>query len=274
VKEFEIVDLMQSLSKSRPFFHSEADFHAELFTELAARRHDRKGQVKAHIKTDRMPNKTRVEPDIVIDNFAIELKYVEVSEGKFPKDKPAQIPYDSIWDCAKLEALIDAGELADGIVIALTNYKNYWLDERRGGWARNFYLPDRGEWKCVGGPFKFMVEPGKAACKHPAIFIDERFHILLRHDWEYRWLPYNASFRYMVLRRKSGQLNPSRREEIDRWLEGAKENQLSSIPFINGHIRQIAMDFQRRFVASYVRNSRGQTRDCPICQRSLLCFPE
>ena len=275
--DVEVASAMEALALKHESFRDEQHFHEELFIQIRERRPDRVGRMKFHIKTDRLINKEGVEPDIMFDtgssHFGIELKYVQVQPGKTPKDEYGQIPYDSIKDCAKLEVLIDAKEIADGVVIALTNYGEYWRERSRANWARNFYLPDRGEWTDLGDPLRFKVEPKKAPCSHPTVFYDGRFHVLLRHEWEYRWFDYNGAFRCMILRRRTHSVSDVRSSTINNWLGEKLENRISSIPFLNGDIRRTALNFQVQFKETYNPVPRGQKRDCPICRRGVPAWP-
>jgi hypothetical protein len=216
----------------------------------------------------RFPNKKEIKPDHVVvlghRKTAIELKYVYCRGRRRPANSQG-FPYDVIKDCAKVEALIEdtegaAATIEDGIVIGLTDF-DFWSPIERDWWSKNYVLQDLPDWRRLGTPRLIETASTKRrSCIHPGITFNGRFHVYLSHDWEYRWLDYNETFRFIMLRRSA------RRSERDASIRNDTRNtmdfRLTTVPFRDAQHREDALNRKALFDSFYLKNGRH----CPICK--------
>ncbi len=129
----ELPSLLEGLSRTRPIFHSEADFQHALAWAI------HEGYPDANIRLEYKPfPKERLYVDIWVSgtkNAAIELKYLtrglEVDldgEGFSLKNQAAQdiSRYDVLKDIARLERIVSEVPGTVGYAVVLTNDSAYW----------------------------------------------------------------------------------------------------------------------------------------------------
>lgn len=129
-------EMMSRLSKSRPVFHSEADFQHALAWEI--HKHYQNCSIRLEIKPPYL--KERIHLDIWCVHgdavIAVELKYktrgllVNVNEETFGLlDQSAQDlgRYDFIKDMQRLEQIVSGRSNIVGYAIFLTNDSTYWI---------------------------------------------------------------------------------------------------------------------------------------------------
>lgn len=141
---------MGSLARSRPVFHSEADFQHALAWQL----HTDHPEARIRLETRPRPG-VRVDISAVIDGrrLAIELKYLlrgltATIEGEIfalPSQGAQDIRrYDFIKDIGRLEILRATGLADDAFAIGLTNDPSYWRGEFRSGVADEAFRLSEG----------------------------------------------------------------------------------------------------------------------------------
>lgn len=122
--------LIKDLSDKRPIFHAEADFQHALAWEI--QKHYSESDVRLETKV--FGKNTKIYLDILVTyqgkRYAIELKYktrgldcVVNGEEFFLNNQGAQDigRYDVLKDLYRLEQMVDAGVVDEGVLIFLTN---------------------------------------------------------------------------------------------------------------------------------------------------------
>lgn len=233
---------------------------------------DLAAQREVRFPSQRFLNTNNICVDHVVrrdgESIGVELKYVyRTRKTGRPQDAQA-MPYDLLMDCAKLETLIEDGVLDDGLVIGLTDF-DYWSETVRDWWSNAFLLRQAEPWQALQSPATFKVMPtkrrlNKGGCEHPAIFVNDRFHILLEQNWEYCWLPYAGKFKMIVLRRSDRVSDEVALQGVRRELAG-ELMRYATLPFRDGTDRTEALRRKAEF-----ERLRNETGACPIChaQRS------
>lgn len=146
--------IVRALAQSRPIFHSEADFQHHLAWEIRQQRPDI--HVRLEVPVHYLGNTLHV--DLVLieqgQRYAVELKYkprqvdCEVFGERF--HLKAQVAhdfgrYDFLKDVHRVERLRDAGIVAGGAALLLTNDPKYWNADRPDANDRAFHLHDGHE---------------------------------------------------------------------------------------------------------------------------------
>ena len=172
-------DLLVGLAQKRPVFHSEADFQHAFAWEL------REQGMADRIRLEYRPS---LDPRISIDLWAeqdgnpiaVELKYPtkrlvgDIRGERFDlKNHGAQdiTRYDICKDITRVEALCDAGEVALGVSITLTNDPAYWTLGRRDTIDEQFRLHDGRE---LRGQLRWAQRAGKGTIKGRELPLDIR----------------------------------------------------------------------------------------------------
>lgn len=129
-----IISLLPSLARTRPVFHSEADFQLALAWEV------QRGHPNWRVRLE-----TRPYPGVHLDllvadptsgmSVAVELKYLTdlwagtvAGESFALKRQAAQdvLGYDCVKDIARIERVVTDGIASSGVTIVLTNERTYW----------------------------------------------------------------------------------------------------------------------------------------------------
>ncbi|WP_111721375.1 hypothetical protein [Homoserinimonas sp. OAct 916] len=134
---------LAELAARRPVFHSEADFQHELAVQIA--RLDRGVELRLE-RPVRVPGARPINLDILLRRggvqYALELKYItarlEVSVGGeefMLRSQSAQDlrRYDILKDVMRIETLIEAGVVAGGMSITISNDRGMWSETRKIG---------------------------------------------------------------------------------------------------------------------------------------------
>jgi hypothetical protein len=132
-----LTPVMESLSKKRPVFHSEADFQHALAWEIHSLRED----ARVYVEKPCPLEQKHAHVDIVAEwgerRIACEVKYYTKRLGS-PyddfrlKDQGAQDcgRYDFLWDLFRMERIVASAQAAVGCVVLLTNDSLYWHTPR------------------------------------------------------------------------------------------------------------------------------------------------
>jgi hypothetical protein len=148
--------LMESLAKKRPVFHSEADFQHALAWEIHNVTPHASIRLELPVRAD---DGRTVHLDLLVScdhqRFAIELKYKTAllntrrdSEQFLLRGQSAQDcgRYDFLSDVVRLERyLASAEQPAQGFALLLSNDRLYWEETRPGNIAANFSIHDTRE---------------------------------------------------------------------------------------------------------------------------------
>lgn len=264
-----LIEAMRILASTHPDFgrdgKGEYRFQVEL-QQVLAKNLGLETEREVRFPSSRFLNRKEIIADHVVDcngvKLTIELKYVYRQGSGRPKEAQG-FPYDVIKDCAKVETLIDdelgqAAAIRDGIVIGLTDF-DFWDSRNRDWWSKNYLLQEHSGWRSVVAPRLFeTVLTKRRSCIHPGVSVDKRFHVVLTHNWEYRWFDYNHHFRFLMLRRSRSQSNRALWIPDAAWL-------LVTLPFRDSRHRDDALKRKELFKASYELNGNK----CPICQPGI-----
>lgn len=207
--------IMEKLSKERPFFHSEADFqHA-----LAWKIHEKHPDFKIRLEKREEGDGTEIYPDISIEyseehklyKYFIELKYKtkgaeieykkeEDNKEKFHfKNQGAQDcgRYDFLKDVQRLESLIKKYPEGMGYAIFLTNDYLYWENPKHVNTVdREFRIHDGVE---IGGELKWKKGASEGTKK------GREKTIKLHGNYKMKWREYskddenNIEFNYLLV---------------------------------------------------------------------------
>jgi hypothetical protein len=151
--------LMESLAKKRPVFHSEADFQHALAWEIHNVTPGASIRLELPVRADDVRT---VHLDLLVacdhQRFAIELKYKTAllntcrdSEQFLLRGQSAQDcgRYDFLSDVVRLERyLASAEQPATGFALLLSNDRLYWEETRPNNIAANFSIHDTREIAC------------------------------------------------------------------------------------------------------------------------------
>ena len=185
-----VEDLMASLARERPVFHSEADFQHALAWHWQQRSPEAVVRLEYRLP---LPGE-RAYADLWVreggETVCVELKYwtrslnVQVGDEAFTlADQAAQDlgRYDFIKDVGRVERLVDAGHATRGHVVALTNDQGYWNQPRLGTVDAAFRLH---EGRTLGGELAWADHAGIGTTA-------TRQRVLrLAQEYQCHWQPY------------------------------------------------------------------------------------
>lgn len=148
----DVKEILESLSKGRPIFHSEADFQHALAWEIKLQNHKASIRLEKQVASDR-----RVHLDLLVldaeKHIAIELKYktrgaaIKVGEEAFSlRNHCAQDlgRYDFLKDISRIESYVASHPGAEGYAIFLTNDPTYWNATKRNHTVDAHYRVNEG----------------------------------------------------------------------------------------------------------------------------------
>jgi hypothetical protein len=136
---FALKSVIDSLSKQRPIFHSEADFQHALAWQIRCSHPD----AKIYLETPCLSvGEKHAHVDIVFvlgaQKIACEVKYYTAClstphEGFHLKNHAAQDcgRYDFLWDLSRIQRMVGTGYAAAAYVVLLTNDTLYWRPPTR-----------------------------------------------------------------------------------------------------------------------------------------------
>ncbi len=194
---------LDSLSKRRPVFHSEADFQFALAWEVQKRHPE--VEIRLEYPVPLKGEQGRVDIWIEDSATAIELKYwthkgavtVDTESFVFADGAPVWERYEFWKDVARIERLISLGQARAGFVIALTHSQGFWTGEGLGTTDEAFRL---WEGRGVGGTLDWSAHTGAGTRQ------DHEKRHELRGRYLVHWRNYPASspstgggFRYLML---------------------------------------------------------------------------
>lgn len=220
IEELEVA--LHALGRSRPLFHSEADFqHA-----LAWAFHHLRPDVTVRLEVPSRFGDRRASVDIILRDgdrtCFVELKYktalVEATEGgeifalknHGAKDLGS---YDVIKDVCRVESFVKAVPNSAGCVIFITNAPSYWNASLRSNTIdKDFQLVDGRE---ISGDLKWASHAGSGSVK-------KREHVLsLNGRYQLVWKPYSqvsgvgaTTFRYLFFKMRKEEA-VSRKADIE-----------------------------------------------------------
>lgn len=182
---------MTHLAKRRPIFHSEADYQLALAWQIQTDHPD------AEIRLEkRLLRNPPVALDLLVHlsehRYAIELKYlkraltVEIrgEHFKLAAGAPDIERYDALKDVARLERLVDGGEVDAGCAVLLTNAEGFWSPSHSGRITAfdAFRLHDGRE---IAGELAWGQTAG------PGTRAGREAPVTLRGRYRLRWMPYS-----------------------------------------------------------------------------------
>jgi hypothetical protein len=204
----DVHEVMEGMTKTRPVFHSEADFQHSLAWELHLR------YPSAHIRLERVfpTSLGRLHVDFLCllerETCVFELKYKTRAaallldgEEFYLQDHSAQPPtrYDFIKDIARLEAIVHNNTSAiRGFAVFLTNDSAYWCKPRAiDGVSSALSVHD-------GRRLSGTLDWGSTASAGTKLKREQA--IRLRAEYDLEWREYSAidvprypNFRYLVV---------------------------------------------------------------------------
>ena len=183
--------LMDSLARERPVFHSEADFQFALGWEI-------KGQTGLDVRLEFPPfSNESLYLDIWLpsDRIAIELKYLtrklrlRLGDESFAlRDQSAQDirRYDFVKDIERLERVVKDGNAASGgMAVLVTNDPSYWKPPARPEPIDAAFRVDQG--RKLSGEMRWSDRAGKGTTK------GRECPILLSGSYLLEWREYGGS---------------------------------------------------------------------------------
>jgi len=200
-KKDQIVDLMAELAKTRPIFHSEADFQHSLAWLI----HEKYPRLQIRLE---YPLRDIGVVDIVImsdaDRYLIELKYKTVKMECAVKQEKFSIKNHGAQPLSRYDGLKDIERIeksgCDGVTIFLTNDEQFWRVSPKGN----------GE--------AFSLQEGRKICNTTLAWVDDNktksigenrlSRIILQGEYDFKWLdyavvnavvkPHQVKFRYLL----------------------------------------------------------------------------
>lgn len=194
---------MGALARSRPVFHSEADFQLALASEIQQQHSDARIRLEKRVATQ-----PRIELDIFVEldgyRHGLELKYarskleIEVAGELFALSTgaPDLDRYDVVRDLMRIERLVREGLIDSGGVLVLTNVTRIWSPA----------APDRptvyeafrlDEERALSGMLDWSASTGEGTK------IGRAQPVELTGTYELRWHDYCAlgrtAFRYLLI---------------------------------------------------------------------------
>jgi hypothetical protein len=146
--------VLESLAKKRPVFHSEADFQLALAWEIHNVKPDASIRLELPVRAD--GRAVHLDLLLVCDHqrFAIELKYKTAlldarqgSEQFLLRGQSAQDcgRYDFLSDVVRLERYVASEQSATGFALLLSNDRLYWEKTRPSNISANFSIHDTSQ---------------------------------------------------------------------------------------------------------------------------------
>jgi len=148
----DLPQILETLSKKRPLFHSEADFQHALAWEIHRAKPDASIRLELPVRAD---DGGAVHIDLLVvcdqQRFAIELKYKTAlldarrgSEQFSLRGQSAQDcgRYDFLSDVVRLERYVASEQPATGFALFLSNDRLYWEETRPSNISANFSIHD------------------------------------------------------------------------------------------------------------------------------------
>jgi len=208
VSVLDLCTIITELSQKRPVFHNEADFQHALAWEI--REHYPDAKIRLEMKVHG-PN-TKVYADILAVHeeriYAVELKYktrgvecVIAGEEFTLNNHGAQDigRYDVLKDLQRLEQMVVAGVIDEGILVFLTNDSSYYSDpeQEKQTVDRDFRLH---EGKKVQGKLTWGEQTGQGTMK------GREEPLSIRGQYDLNWANYSrvsskndGEFQYLML---------------------------------------------------------------------------
>jgi hypothetical protein len=200
-------DLIKSLARARPVFHSEADFQHSFAWEL------HRLYVTAEIRLERALHTTLGVLHIDIfclvgeQSYVFELKYktraaaVLVGEEAFVLQDHGAQPlgrYDVLKDVARVETVLSESHALGGYVVLLTNDSAYWSEPRNSmETSAEFSLHDG---RRISGELRWAAtaSAGTKRNREQAIKLAGQYELQWQ-DYSQIKAQYYSRFRYLVM---------------------------------------------------------------------------
>lgn len=206
----ETIDLnsaLKGLARTRPIFHSEADFQHALAWQLQTMFPN--ASIRLEVPFRRVGGSAEYVDLLVIHEgkrWAIELKYKtrsfksQINGESFDLQSHSAHDlgrYDFLADVQRLERFVNDARADAGAAILLTNDSAYWLRPSRAGTIDEQLRLSEG--RAVSGPMGWLAHASTGTTKGRTGLID------LRSRYQCKWMPYapsqmspGATFRYML----------------------------------------------------------------------------
>jgi hypothetical protein len=213
----DIIQALNTLSKVRPVFHSEADFQHELAHKLAIKGFNCRLEKPYSIMVN--CEEIRAELDILVvengqNETAIELKYVKKRYAGIHSDEHFDLAeswsanlsrFDCFADFQRVSALVNAGKATKGFCIFLTNKENAWNhDVTASGNLGSQFSIHEGRVLVAGEILNWKGNPheGNVGTKRLPPYCP----IEINQNVKLKWIDYSNSgtcFRYLLLEYQS-----------------------------------------------------------------------
>jgi len=213
----DIIQALNTLSKVRPVFHSEADFQHELAHKLAIKGFNCRLEKPYSIMVN--CEEIRAELDILVvengqNETAIELKYVKKRYAGIHSDEHFDLAeswsanlsrFDCFADFQRVSALVNAGKATKGFCIFLTNKENAWNhDVTASGNLGSQFSIHEGRVLVAGEILNWIGNPheGNVGTKRLPPYCP----IEINQNVKLKWIDYSNSgtcFRYLLLEYQS-----------------------------------------------------------------------
>lgn len=209
-----IVETLNTLSQTRPIFHSEADFQHELAIALRDNGYACRLEVPFVMRVN--GEDTNLELDILVieegdKKTAIELKYVkkryEGTHGNEHFDLANSwgtnlSRFDCFADLQRVSALVDAGEATKGFAIFLTNQESAWENDvtQSENLGAQFSIHE-GRQLVVGDVLNWTGKPyqGNVGTRRLPPYCPIRINQNINFNWRDYHNNENTCFRYLLL---------------------------------------------------------------------------
>lgn len=130
----DISGVMAQLAVDRPVFHSEADFQHAFAWAICTRNPRLRARLEIELTTHQHLDLLLTDAD-TDQKTAVELKYPRAAWTGEDRGEPFNlrahgaadlVGYDTLKDLQRLESLVDAGTVQNGLLLMLTNEPAYW----------------------------------------------------------------------------------------------------------------------------------------------------
>ncbi len=254
-----IKKVLDSLSKKRPIFHAEADFQQSLAWEI--REHYPESQIRLETKVFGAERKVYLDILCVYQGrkYAIELKYKTLNYNCTINDEEFALNnqgaqdngrYDVLKDVQRLEEMVAAGVVDEGVLIFLTNDKSYYAmpTQEITTVDRNFRIH---EGMTVNGGLFWAEETGKGTMKGR----EKPFHLKGKYvmNWEtYSHLDNSSKgeFRGLMLQIDKPDYQQEEKLEYPSWFQSFSKkgevplSQRDLIEKVANHLHGIGYEVQ------------------------------
>jgi len=190
----EIIDALGVLSRTRPLYHSEADFQHALAWQLRSSYQDCDVRLEVPMPSDSL---RREHLDLLVihrgKRVAIELKYKTRRLRLHQRDEVFDLQshgaqdlgrYDFLLDVQRVERFIHNRRADHGFAILLTNDASYWSATSRGGTVDEMFRLLEG--RVISGALSWLAHASEGTTRGRTAPVE------LRRPYTATWRPYSS----------------------------------------------------------------------------------